>query len=79
VEGGARRRGHSQDLGAWELRCLIYVGSEDVDFHEQARQAASEIPNARLVSLDDLEHVGAHLTRADPLLPAILDTLRGNN
>lgn len=69
----------SEDLGTWELRCLIYVGSEDVDFREQARRAASEIPNARFVSLDDLEHVGAHLTRADPLLPAILDTLRGNN
>jgi pimeloyl-ACP methyl ester carboxylesterase len=69
----------SEDLRAWEVRCLIYVGASDVDFREQARRAASEVPNARFVSLEDLEHVSAHLTRADRLLPAILETLRGND
>jgi pimeloyl-ACP methyl ester carboxylesterase len=69
----------SEDLAAWEVRCLIYVGAEDVDFHEQAHQAAREIPNARFVSLKDLEHVGAHLTRPDRLFPEILDTLHGNS
>src|ERR671916_642501 len=34
----------SEDLSAWELRCLIYVGSGDVDFQDQARRAAGEIP-----------------------------------
>ena len=69
----------SEDLGAWEARCLIYVGASDVDFREQARRAAKEIPNARFVSLEDLEHVGTHLTRADRLLPAILETLHGSD
>lgn len=67
----------SKDLRAWQVRCLIYAGSGD-DFHDQARQAADEIPNAEFVSLEELDHVGAHLARADPLLPTVLRTLRGS-
>lgn len=68
----------SEDLGVWEVRCLIYVGARDVDFHDQARRAADEIPNAEFISLEDLKHGGAHLAQVDPLLPAVLRTLRGN-
>ena len=68
----------SEDLGAWQIRCLIYAGSGDVDFQDQARRAASEIPRAEFVSLEELDHVSAHLTQVDPLLPAVLRTLRGN-
>ncbi len=69
----------SEDLGAWEVRCLIYVGAGDLDFYDQAQRSASEIPNAQFVSLEEVEHVGAHLAQVDPLLPAILRTLRGND
>jgi len=31
----------SEDLGAWEVRCLIYVAAGDVDFHDQARRVRS--------------------------------------
>ena len=66
-----------RDMGA-KVPHLCGVGGRY--FREQARRAASEIPNARFVSLDNLEHVEvSHLTQADPLLPTILDTLRGNN
>ena len=68
----------SEDLGAWEVRCLIYVAAGDVDFHDQARRAAGEIPNAEFISVEGLEHVGAHLAQVDPVLPAVLRTLRGN-
>lgn len=68
----------SEDLRAWQIRCLIYVGAGDVDFHDQARRAASEIPNAEFLSLEEHDHVGAHLAEVDPLLPAVLHTLRGN-
>ena len=66
----------SEDLGAWELRCLIYVAAGDVDFHDQAQQAANEIPNAEFISSDESDHVGAHLAEVDPVLAAVLRTLR---
>jgi pimeloyl-ACP methyl ester carboxylesterase len=68
----------SEDLGAWEVRCLIYVAAGDVDFHDQARRAAGEIPNAEFISLEESDHVGAHLAQVDPVLSAVLHTLRGN-
>lgn len=68
----------SKDLGQWEVRCLIYVGAGDVDFHDQARRAASEIPRAEFISLEESDHVSAHLAQVDPLLPAVLGTLREN-
>ena len=70
--------GISEDLGAWQIRCLIYIGAGDVDFQDQARRAASEIPNAEFISLEEPDHVSAHLAGVDPLFPAILRTLRGN-
>ena len=67
----------SGDLKVWEVRCLIHVAAGDADFHDQAQQAADEIPNAEFVSLEEPDHVSAHLAQADPLLPAVLRTLRG--
>ena len=68
----------SEDLGAWDLRCLIYVATGDDDFHDQAQQAADEIPNAGFISFAEPDHVGAHVAEIDPLLPAVLHTLRGS-
>jgi pimeloyl-ACP methyl ester carboxylesterase len=67
----------SEDLRAWQIRCLIFIGEGDVDFLDQARQAANEIPNAEFISLVGLDHYGAHTGQDDPVLDAILRTLRG--
>jgi pimeloyl-ACP methyl ester carboxylesterase len=67
----------SEDLSAWRVACLIYLGAGDVDFVEQARQAAAEIPNATLLMLDDLDHYGAHF-EAERVTPAVLRHLREN-
>src|SRR5215203_6130000 len=32
----------SEDLEGWEVRCLVYVGARDADFHDKAQRAASE-------------------------------------
>jgi pimeloyl-ACP methyl ester carboxylesterase len=69
----------SGNLRTWQIRCLIYAGTEDVDFIDRARRAADEIPNAEFVPLEGLEHVDAHLVRVDRLLLAILRTLRGKD
>ena len=67
----------STDLRAWRVRCLIFVGAGDADFLDQARQAAEEIPSAQFISLEGLDHYGAHTGQDDPLLDAILRWLRG--
>jgi hypothetical protein len=67
----------SGDLTSWRVRCLIFIGAADTDFHDQARDAAAEIPGARFMSLVGLDHYGAHTDEVDPLLEAILRTLRG--
>jgi pimeloyl-ACP methyl ester carboxylesterase len=69
----------SEDLSAWEPRCLIYVATGDVDFHDQAQQAADEIPNAEFISFEESDHVGAHLAEVDPVLTAVLRTLRASS
>jgi pimeloyl-ACP methyl ester carboxylesterase len=65
----------SEDLRAWRVRCLIYIGAGDVDFYDQARRAAHEISNAEFFSLEALDHLGAHL-RNEAVLTAVLRTLR---
>jgi pimeloyl-ACP methyl ester carboxylesterase len=64
------------DLGRWSTRCLIAVAGEDVDFFDQARRAAEEIPAAEFLSLEGEHHLGMDTARVDPLLPAVLGTLR---
>lgn len=66
----------SEDLGAWEVRCLIGVAEDDEDFFDQAKRAADEIPNAEFVAIAGTDHLGVDTTRVDPVLPAVLRTLR---
>lgn len=65
------------DLGSWSAPCLIAVAEQDVDFFEQARRAAAEIPTAEFVPVEREHHLGMDTANFDPLLPAILRTLRG--
>lgn len=66
----------ARDLRAWEIRCLICVAAEDVDFYEQARRAADEMPNAEFLSLEGLNHLDIDTAEVSRLLPAVLRTLR---
>jgi pimeloyl-ACP methyl ester carboxylesterase len=66
------------DLSHWETRCLISVAGEDVDFFDQARHAAEEIPGAEFLSIEREHHLGLDTAKIDPLLPAVLRTLRGS-
>jgi pimeloyl-ACP methyl ester carboxylesterase len=66
----------SQNLGRWNVRCLICMAADDVDFFDQARRAAEEIPNAEFVSIEATDHLGVDTASADPILPAVLRTLR---
>lgn len=68
----------STDLRKWRVPCLIYLGAGDVDFIEQARRAAGEIPNAEFVALEELDHYGAHF-EAEHVVPVVLRTLRANS
>ena len=61
----------SDRLSEWRVPCLIYLGAADVDFLEQARRAAAEIPNAEFLALDDLDHLAAHF-EAERVIPAIV-------
>jgi pimeloyl-ACP methyl ester carboxylesterase len=57
-------------MASWNFPCLIYAGSEDVDFYEDARRAASTIPQCKFVSLTGLTHLAAH-ENVDGILPHI--------
>jgi pimeloyl-ACP methyl ester carboxylesterase len=65
-------------LRAWQFPCLIFIGAGDVDFLDQARRAADEIPNAELLVLEGVDHLAAHLQH-DTVVPAVLRTLRAVN
>ena len=66
----------SEDLGSWRTRCLICVAADDVDFFDQAQSAADEIPDAEFISIEGTDHLGVDTARIDPVLPAVLRTLR---
>ena len=66
----------SENLGAWHTRCLICVAADDVDFYDQARRAAEEIPDAEFLSIGGTDHLGVDTSAVDPFLPAVLRTLR---
>jgi pimeloyl-ACP methyl ester carboxylesterase len=68
----------SEDLRAWQLPCLIFIGAGDADFLEQARRAADEIPNAELILLEEADHYAAHTEQGDVVYEAVLRTLRTN-
>lgn len=63
------------NLRRWKFPCLIFAGAGDVDFLDQARRAANEIPNAEFLSLEGADHLGTHLQH-DIAVPAVLRTLR---
>jgi len=67
----------SQDLGAWDVRCLVCMAAEDVDFFDQAQRAAEEIPDGEFVPIEGEDHLGMDTADVDPVLPAVLRTLRG--
>ena len=66
----------SENLGTWVVRCLICVAADDVDFFDQARRAADEIPNAEFVAIGGTDHLGVDTAPVDPVLPAVLRMLR---
>jgi pimeloyl-ACP methyl ester carboxylesterase len=65
-----------EDLGAWEVRCLICVAEDDADFFDQAKRAANEIPEAEFVAIGGTDHLGVDTAEADPVFPAVLRILR---
>jgi pimeloyl-ACP methyl ester carboxylesterase len=67
-----------ENLASWEVRCLICVAADDVDFFDQAERAADELPNAEFVSIEGTDHLGVDTAEVDPLLPAVLRTLRAS-
>lgn len=68
----------SDDLSAWRVRCLIFMGAADADFLDQAGQAAQGIPGAEFIVLGEADHYAAHTGQDDRLLNAVLRTLRGH-
>jgi pimeloyl-ACP methyl ester carboxylesterase len=68
-----------EDLSTWGLRCLICAAEDDADFFEDARRAAAELPNAEFVSIPGTDHLGVDTARVDPILPAVLRTLRDSS
>jgi pimeloyl-ACP methyl ester carboxylesterase len=65
----------SQDLGKWQVPCLICAGEAD-EMHDVAERAAREIPGAKFVSLAGHSHISAFDEADAVLLPHILDLLR---
>jgi pimeloyl-ACP methyl ester carboxylesterase len=66
----------SEDLGGWDVRCLICVAAGDVDFFDQAQQAAEEIPDAEFIPIDGTDHLGMDTAEVDPILEPALRMLR---
>ena len=66
----------AEDLGTWSLRCLICVAEDDADVFAPARRAAAEIPDAGFISIPGTDHLGVDTAPVDPVLPAVLRTLR---
>jgi pimeloyl-ACP methyl ester carboxylesterase len=74
VMGGVRdATGLDSDLGSVSIPGLGYAGAED-PVHELASKAATEIPSARFVSVEGLDHVQGFL-RIDLVLPHIKEFL----
>jgi pimeloyl-ACP methyl ester carboxylesterase len=67
----------SRDLTKWRVPCLVYLGAGDVDFVDQARRAAAEIPDAELIVLSDLDHYGTHFLSQE-VVPAVIRHLRAH-
>ena len=66
----------SERLHEWRVPCLICVADGDVDFHDDARRAAEEIPSAEFLVVGGADHLGMDTAEVGPFLPAVLATLR---
>jgi pimeloyl-ACP methyl ester carboxylesterase len=66
----------SERLGEWSLPCLICVAGDDTDFFAQGVRAAQEIPGAAFISIEGTDHLGMDTASVDPVLDAIVGTLR---
>jgi hypothetical protein len=66
----------ASDLRKWDTPCLIYAGTNDSDFYDGAKLAASMIPGARFVGLEGLNHLEAH-ANVDDVLPHIRALIEG--
>jgi pimeloyl-ACP methyl ester carboxylesterase len=66
----------ASDLRSWHVPCLIFIGKADLDFFEQAEQAAVEIPGAEFRSMVESDHYHAHTHREDEVFEAVLRMLR---
>ena len=75
----SRKDPSPNDLRAWQIPCLIFLGATDTDFLEQAQRAAQEIPTAEFIALGDADHYVAHTSPDELLLDAVLRTLRANS
>jgi pimeloyl-ACP methyl ester carboxylesterase len=60
----------ASDLRRWAIPCLVYAGTNDIDFYDGAKLAASIIPGARFVALEGLNHLEAH-ANVDNVLPHV--------
>ena len=69
----------SDDLGSWDVPCLIIIGEADVDFLEQAQQAAEEIPTAEFISMVESDHYTAHTHQPEDVVKAVLRSLQANS
>jgi pimeloyl-ACP methyl ester carboxylesterase len=69
----------SDDLAAWPVPCLIFLGAADTDFLDHARRAAKEIPNAELLAIGEADHYVAHTNPDELLVAAVVRTLRANS
>ncbi|MGH3366057.1 MAG: alpha/beta fold hydrolase [Nocardioidaceae bacterium] len=63
----------SSDLRHWTLPCLIYM-AEGESMYDNAARAATEIPNARLLTLPGHSHLSAPAA-VDQVLPAVRELL----
>ena len=61
----------SQDLGTWEVPCLIAAGAAD-EMHDDAQRAAGEIPRATFLSIPGHTHLSAP-DAVDEILPRVLE------
>lgn len=66
----------ADDLGSWQVPCLILIGKSDLDFFEQAQQAATEIPDAEFMSMVEGDHYQAHTRQEHEVLESVLRVLR---
>jgi pimeloyl-ACP methyl ester carboxylesterase len=69
----------SEDLGGWNIPCLVCVAVDDADFFDQVRHAVEEIPDAEFVAIEGTDHLGVDTAAVDPILEPVVRMLRGSS